>query len=168
MRAAISVALVRQITISAPPSLPPTPPLTPFSSTDDSDSYISPRKTHRRLFSRVAKSAPAVLLRTPRISEEATSTTNKPLPRLPSADTQPFSESRTLLTDVYKGFPKRPRNRGNEQKSNPNNSLPDGLYKGQIPLKKDMLPGIDWPGVGVKVCDLPFPLHHCDDLMFYS
>lgn len=151
MRATISVALVREVTISAPPSLPPTPPLTPSSSADDSDSSISHRKTHRRLFSRVAKSAPTVLLRTPRIPEEATSTINKPLPRLPSAEPQLFSESRVLLTDAYKGFPKRPRNRGNERQSESNDSLPDGLYKGQILLKRDMLPAIDWPGVGVKV-----------------
>jgi len=151
VHATISVALVREVTISAPPSLPPTPPLTPSSSADDSDSSISHRMTHRRLFSRAAKSAPTVLMRTPRIPEEATPTINKPLPHLPSADSQPFSESRVLLTDTYKGFPKRPRNRGNEHQSEPNESLPDGLYKGQLLLRRDMLPTIDWSGVGVKV-----------------
>jgi hypothetical protein len=151
--ASISVALVRQVTISTPPSLPPSPPLTPPSSAEESDSYFSPRRTRRRLLSRVAKSAPTILLRTSRIPEEIAST-DKPLPRLPPAETTPFSESRTLLTDMYKGFPKRPRNRRDGHQSDPGSSLPDGLYKGNIQLSKNMLPGIDWPGVSVKVCDL--------------
>jgi len=149
--AVISVALVRQVTISAPQSLPPTPPLTPSSSASDSDSSITPRKTHRRIFSRVARSAPTILQRPPRIPEEITSPMSKPLPRVPS---QPFFESRALLTDIHKGFPKRPRARGNRSRSIPMDtisSLPDGLYKGEIQLNREMLPGIDWPGVEVKV-----------------
>lgn len=156
----ITVALVRQVNVSTPPSLPPTPPLTPPSSAEDPDSPSSPRQTHRRLLSRVARSAPTILLRTSRIPEEVTSSANKPLPRLPSAEAKPFFESRTILTDLYKGFPKRPRNHKPGHRSvskDPNSSLPDGLYKGGIQLNKNMLPSFDWPGVSVKVHDL---LHH--------
>ncbi len=30
-------------------------------------------------------------------------------------------------------------------------SLPDGLHKTRIPLNRDMVPGIDWGGISVKV-----------------
>jgi hypothetical protein len=73
---------------------------------------------------------------------------------VPSAEPTAFSESRTVATDVYKGFPKRPKHKGDEHQVDSDSSLPDGLYKGKIQLNKDMLPGIDWPGVSVKVCDL--------------
>jgi hypothetical protein len=57
-------------------------------------------------------------------------------------------ETRTLNTQVHIGFPKRPR-RVNCPKTQAH--TPDGLYKGEIHLPKDMLPGVDWPGVSVKV-----------------
>lgn len=154
-RASISVGLIRQVTISTAASLPPTPPVTPPSSAEDSGYPSSSRRTHRRLFSRVvSRSAPTILLGASRIPEEPM---EKPLPRVPSAGTIPLSENRTLLTDVYKGFPKRPRNHGDgpqSSRADPDGSLPDGLYKGKMRLNKNMLPGIDWPGVSVKVCGL--------------
>lgn len=156
--ATISVALVRQVTIStAPPSLPPSPPLTPCSSAEDSDSSTSRRMvlSRRRLFSRVTKSAPTVLLKSSSITEEITSSGEKPLPDIPPSDSDAFSESRTLQTDFCMGFPKRPRNRGARHHTKDHDtSLPDGLYKGHLELNKDMLPGVDWPGVSIRVSHL--------------
>lgn len=163
--ATISVALVRQVAVSESPSLPPSPPLTPGSSSDDSDSFLPGRRrtlSRKKMFSRVAKSAPTVLLRTPRIAQVVASNVSiedKPLPRVPSAELAAFSESRTLQTDVCVGFPKRPRSREDRDQQRAlspdqcGSSLPDGLYKGrlQLPTEKNMLPGFDWPGMSAKV-----------------
>lgn len=148
--ATISVSLIRQVTISTPPSSATSPPLTPSSSADDSDSSSSPQvPMSRKLFGRIAKSAPAILSRAPGVPQESTPIMDKPLPLIPSGGFAPFCENRTLHTDVCVGFPKRPRHRQDEPQSN--GSLPDGLYKGKIQLNKTMLPGIDWPSVSVKV-----------------
>ena len=163
--ATISVSLVRQVTVSESPSLLPSPPLTPCSPPDDSDSFLPGRRrilSPKKIFTRVAKSVPTVRSRTPRIAEVAIPNVlidDKPLPRIPSAELAAFSESRTLQTDVFVGFPKRPRGRGNHNQHHAlpadqrGSSLPDGLYKGKLllPSEKNMLPGLDWPGVSVEV-----------------
>jgi hypothetical protein len=84
---------------------------------------------------------------------------DRPLPPLPGDQVKArgaLSESRTLQTDVYVGFPKRPRSPSGpsghptlEQHS----VLPDGLYKGRLPLHRNMLPSISWGGLQVKVRD---------------
>jgi hypothetical protein len=70
----------------------------------------------------------------------------KPLPDLPQV--KPFTESRTLYTSFNLGFPKRPKHTGRKRDDS---SLPDGLFKANIPLQKTMLPSIDWGGISVKV-----------------
>jgi hypothetical protein len=97
-----------------------------------------------------------IMQRTPSIPEEVTRNKDKPLPRVPSTESPAFSESRVIVTDHYNGFPKRPKIHGNGHQSvpmdpTPTSALPDGLYKGNIQLYKDMVPAIDWPGVSVKV-----------------
>lgn len=159
--ATISVSLVRQVTVSGSPSLLPSPPLTTCSSSGDSDSFSPGRRrilSPKKMFSRAAKSATAVLSRTPRIPGVAVSNVSiedKPLPRVPSTELAAFSENRTLNTDIFVGFPKRPRGRGHQTllADQGGSSLPDGLYKGrlQLPSEKNMFPGLDWPGVSVEV-----------------
>lgn len=162
--ATISVSLVRQVTVSAPSSSANSPPLTPSSSGDDSDSASSHQifLSRHKLFNRIAKSAPTILSRTPRIPEETTTyNRDKPLPVVPSKKFAAFCESRILQTDVCAGFPKRPRNRKHQQepstRMDPDGSLPDGLYKGKLQLNNTMLPGIDWYNVSVKVSWPRFP-----------
>jgi len=112
---------------------------------DDSDgSFLTPRT---KLLKRATKTVTPAVVRAPRTPEEpfATTVSYKPLPELPEVF---FSETRTIKTQVNIGFPKRPRNPGGPKCQA---RLPDGLYKGKIKLSKDMLPGVDWPGVSVKV-----------------
>ncbi|KIJ59377.1 hypothetical protein HYDPIDRAFT_162488 [Hydnomerulius pinastri MD-312] len=147
--ATIAISLIRKVTINPQgPQLPPTPPETPPPS-DESDSPFSPATPrHRLLKRRVAKlTTPSLtVVRTPRTPEEpfAAAVKYKPLPELPQ---ESFSETRTLETQICIGFPKRPRTQKNLQAQH---NLPDGLYKGKLQLSKDMLPGVDWPGVSVK------------------
>lgn len=149
--ATISVSLLRQVTITETSALPPTPPITPSSSSESSIEI--PRS---KLLKRVVKSAQPRMLRTARgledLAELPPPIIDKPLPRLPTQTA--FSESCTLQNSMCIGFPKRPRHRCDSQ-SHPSldayASLPDGLHKGKIHLSKDMLPCIDWSGVSVKV-----------------
>ncbi|KAF9219506.1 hypothetical protein BS17DRAFT_789147 [Gyrodon lividus] len=148
--ATIAVSLVRKITINPQrPQLPPTPPETPPAS-DESDSPFSPAAPRYRFLRRPAKQStpPVSVIRTPHTPEESFSVAvkYKPLPELPQ---ESFSETRTLQTQVCIGFPKRPRTR-KDPHSHQNLNLPDGLYKGELDLSKDILPGVDWPGVSVK------------------
>ncbi|KAJ8589349.1 hypothetical protein M405DRAFT_852180 [Rhizopogon salebrosus TDB-379] len=136
--ATVGVSLIRKITIN------PQLPHTPLDNSDDSDgssnSFAYPR-------TKLLKRAPMpAAVRAPKTPEEPFSATvrYKPLPELPQAS---FLETRTLNTQVHIGFPKRPR-RVNHLKNQAH--TPDGLYKGEIHLPKDMLPGVDWPGVSVK------------------
>lgn len=162
--ATTSVSLIRQVTVSDSPSLPSSPPPTPSSSSGDSDTFSPGRKrilSTKKMLSRAAKSATTALSRTSRIAEVTipdVPTEDKPLPRIPSTELAAFSESRTLQTDVVVGFPKRPRGRVNHDRraslaDHGGSSLPDGLYKGrlQLPSEKNMLPGLDWPGLSVEV-----------------
>ncbi|EGN92882.1 hypothetical protein SERLA73DRAFT_98668 [Serpula lacrymans var. lacrymans S7.3] len=150
--ATIVVSLIRQVTIThQSPSMPPTPPDTPPLS-DDSDNQSPGSRTGNRLLRRVARLDQPVTVRMPRTPEEpfAAAIRYKPLPNIPK---ESFSESRTIHTEVFIGFPKRPRNR-QDPRSQPSQeshaALPDGLFKGKIQLCKDMLPGVDWPGLSVK------------------
>ncbi|KAH7923436.1 hypothetical protein BV22DRAFT_1106086 [Leucogyrophana mollusca] len=151
--ATIAVSLVRKITINPQRStLPPTPPETPPPSDEDTASPITPSGSRSKLLKRAAKSFPQSKVRAPRTPDEpfAAAVKYKPLPQLP---TESFSESRIIQTQICIGFPKRPRSRRNGTSSStpePQPNLPDGLYKGKIQLSKDMLPGVDWPGVSVK------------------
>ncbi|KAH7906990.1 hypothetical protein BJ138DRAFT_1104681 [Hygrophoropsis aurantiaca] len=151
--ATIAVSLVRKITINPQhPMFPPTPPATPPPS-DESDtaSPITLHGSRSKLLKRAAKTIPQARVKTPRTPDEpfAAAVKYKPLPQLP---TESFSESRILQTQICIGFPKRPRRRNPNSPSTPEPraNLPDGLYKGKISLSKDMLPGVDWPGLSVK------------------
>ncbi|KAF8556046.1 hypothetical protein OG21DRAFT_1507002 [Imleria badia] len=133
--ATIVVCLIRKITISPQrtlqsPTLPDTPP-----ASDESDSQTSPFASRSRLLKRSVRTP------TRSHSPDESFSANKPLPELPR---QAFSVLQTLQTQVAIGFPKRPRTNDMSQ------DLPDGLYKGNVRLSKDMLPSVDWPGISVK------------------
>ncbi|KII87629.1 hypothetical protein PLICRDRAFT_642508 [Plicaturopsis crispa FD-325 SS-3] len=161
--ATVAVTLLRQVTLSVPAEAPPTPPQTPPSSGRESEEFEVPapllrsRTSRTKLLDRVVRSASPILSRGPRTPDARTAddeffprTKNKPLPPLPIAS---FSETRTLLTDVCIGFPKRPRRGGSDDSHasvQDQLSLPDGLYKGRVQLNKSMIRAIDWPGVRVK------------------
>ncbi|KAJ2916569.1 hypothetical protein MD484_g3854, partial [Candolleomyces efflorescens] len=139
----IAVALVRQITIQQPQMVfPLTPPPSPS------------RESPVRLLRRVAKSSSRLNLKRKRdgIVDFGDEFKDKPLPDLPLRTS--FSEQKVIYSDLILGFSKRPRHRDCEDGSHPTleeqSSLPDGLHKGKIPLHKEMLPCIDWPGVSVK------------------
>jgi hypothetical protein len=147
--ATIVVSLVRKITTNPQhPQLLPSPPETPPAS-DESDGLSSPLVPRYRLLRRSAKPStpPVSVFRTPRTPEEPYAATEKykPLPELPQ---ESFLETRILQTQVFIGFPKRPRIRSDLHSQQ---NLPDGVYKGELQLSKDMLPGVNWPGVSVKV-----------------
>ncbi|KAG1776380.1 hypothetical protein EV702DRAFT_1229883 [Suillus placidus] len=145
--ATIAVSLVRKVTIK--PQLPPTSPDTAQLS-DDSDSPSGPFPTPRtKLLKRAAKTVATAVVRVPKTPEEPFSAAvrYKPLPELPQVS---FSETHTVKTQVSVGFPKRPRHPSDPGGSECQAYLPDGLYKGKFRLSKDIIPGVDWPGVSVK------------------
>ncbi|EMD35360.1 hypothetical protein CERSUDRAFT_116150 [Gelatoporia subvermispora B] len=140
--ATISVSLVRQVNINALASSPsPSPTTTSASSSEEFEETPRPRK-RKFLKRRTVKSAPPTLGRSRR---------DKPLPQLPA---EGASETRTLHTEVVIGFPKRPRMRMQPHQRHPSldeyASLPDGLYKGKMPLDRHILPAINWDGLSVK------------------
>ncbi|KAH6918031.1 hypothetical protein BKA70DRAFT_1416056 [Coprinopsis sp. MPI-PUGE-AT-0042] len=138
----IHVVLTRQIVINETPAMILlTPPPSP-SSSDDS---------RPNLFTRVAKATPRPNILRRRADSEVY---DKPLPDVPHAGKLCYSECKTLHSQVFIGFPKRPRRKCSEGRKHPTleeqTSLPDGLMKSQIDLDTDMLPSIDWAGVSVK------------------
>lgn len=144
--ATIAVSLIRKVTIK--PQLPPTTDTAQLS--DDSDSTSGHIPTSRtKLLKRAVKTAAAAVVRVPKTPEEPFSAAvrYKPLPELPQVS---FSETHTVKTQLSVGFPKRPRH-PNEPGTECQAYLPDGLYKGKFRLSKDIIPGVDWPGVSVKV-----------------
>ena len=145
--ATISISLVRQVTITEAPSLPPTPPYTPSTSNEDLSS------SRPGGFGRVARSGRFRVVKPPKSLDDLLEGCDKPLPRLPAQVV--LSVSHTLQNTICIGFPKRPRHQGCEQGSHPSlstqASLPDGLHKDKIQLNKTMLPSIDWAGVSLKV-----------------
>jgi hypothetical protein len=152
--ATISITLLRQVSIKETPSSPFSPfsPLSSTSSNTSSDD-LSPIPNARKSFFRrkLARSAGS--------SRENIFQPNDNLspPILPVSTI--FSESHTLLTNMFIGFPKRPRLPCYSQ-SHPSleayASLPDGLLKGKFQFAKDVIPSIDWAGVQVKVSRIHF------------
>ncbi|KAA1472559.1 hypothetical protein DENSPDRAFT_778464 [Dentipellis sp. KUC8613] len=156
-----SISLSSSSRISASSSSSSTPGTPPGSVSEESDSQATsslyiPRRN--KLFTRVVRSAPPILLRTPRPhGDEPPHSTmpppppakDKPLPELPTV----ITDSRILHTDVSIGFPKRPRQH-TDQSGHPSlhsqKSLPDGLYKGKMQLNKGMLPNVNWAGLSIK------------------
>lgn len=122
-----------------------------------------------RLLDRMVRSAPPPLRnRKPSISQLQTSSRpstpgpasamqpgSSGLASAPPSPPPPVLDTRTLQTDVAVGFPKRPRHPGAKHPPLPgadsDGGLPDGLHKGQLYLAKDMLPGIEWTGLRIKV-----------------
>ncbi|KAJ7598994.1 hypothetical protein C8J56DRAFT_179396 [Mycena floridula] len=135
--ATISVSLQRQITIMEQVTLPPSPPATPSSSSDDS----YPERPN--LFKRVVKHTRSVR----NLSQELV---DKPLPRLPTQSV--FSDMTTLQNSICIGFPKRPRQQyeGKHPPLDTHSSLPDGLLRSKFYLTQDTMPSIDWAGLSVK------------------
>ena len=74
---------------------------------------------------------------------------------IPESRKQKLSDSRTLHTDVSVGFPKRPKARGSSPGSHPSisiaSSLPDGLYRGHIPLQRGWFPSVHWKDFSIDV-----------------
>ncbi|KAI3608216.1 hypothetical protein WG66_006559 [Moniliophthora roreri] len=143
--ATISVTLLRKITVTEQSSLPPTPPQTPSSASEESD---SPRGN---LLKRVVRSRAGSFTWSPKTPADEAFDREKPLPRLPMHTV--FTESRPLHTSICIGFPKRPRHQAGPEKHPTLDSqaaLPDGLHKAKFVLSKNMLPSIDWSGVSVK------------------
>lgn len=74
----------------------------------------------------------------------------------PGATTIHLTDSRTLHTDVSVGFPKRPKGRAKAPGSHPSldtvSALPDGLYKGSIPLQRGWFPSVKWKALSIEVC----------------
>ncbi|KAG5646756.1 hypothetical protein DXG03_002442 [Asterophora parasitica] len=147
--ATISVSLLRQVTVTEQPSSLPTPPLTPSSSSEDSDGSRS------KLFKRVARNGQSRIIRAAnhKVLEENPDFRDKPLPRLPNQTV--FMESTTLQNSICIGFPKRPRHQIGDARGHPTlesqAALPDGLHKANIMLQKELLPCVDWVGLSVKV-----------------
>ena len=73
----------------------------------------------------------------------------------PGSTTIHLTDSRTLHTDVSVGFPKRPKGRAKTPGSHPSldavSALPDGLYKGTIPLQRGWFPSIKWKALSIEV-----------------
>lgn len=173
--ATIVVSLLRRVNSSPTVVRPaPSPSSTSSSFSDEAESP----STSSWLRKRVPRSASAFSIRSsffedsdhPKRSfsfkKADVPSRDKPLPPTPPdslAEVQGKSETRTLHTDVSIGFPKRPRHRCEPHQRHPSldthASLPDGLYKGKLQLDKNMLPAIDWAGMGVQVCTLPCYLH---------
>ncbi|KAH9833259.1 uncharacterized protein C8Q71DRAFT_798337 [Rhodofomes roseus] len=172
--ATITVALVRQVNIEMPPGSPASPyPSSPSlsspaltnasstslsSSSDETTSYILAHKT--RLLKRLVNSAP------PRLPRRGLKLPNFPMPghhrrRTPSEvivtpveEPEGYSDERTLYTDVYAGFPKRPKLRTEPGQKHPSLNatalLPDGLYKAKMQLHPQMIPSIGWADLNVR------------------
>ncbi|KAI5121710.1 hypothetical protein M0805_002103 [Coniferiporia weirii] len=70
------------------------------------------------------------------------------------AHTIHLTDARTLHTDVSVGFPKRPKGAAPSPGSHPSlesiSALPDGLYKGCIPLKRDWFPSVKWKALSIE------------------
>ncbi|PBK90207.1 hypothetical protein ARMGADRAFT_309375 [Armillaria gallica] len=147
--ATISVSLIREVTVTESPSLPPTPPQTPSSSDED-----GPRSGTR--FIRLVKSTPLINRGNKTVDDSVEERQRKPLPQKPLPQLPAhvvFSESSAIHSSICLGFPKRPRHHG-VSNTHPSlqvhATLPDGLHKSKIILDKDMLPSIDWEGLSVK------------------
>lgn len=149
------MTLLRQVTVLSRPSPLFSPSASSSSSSDDSDA--PPVTPKRRLLRRVGKSAPTLSSDPARAPPK-----DKPLPPIPHG----VSDTRSLQTDVCVGFPKRPRMRATMHRRHPSveehSGLPDGLYKGKLRLDKNMLPSIDWAGLGVKVSRRTSPCSQWD------
>ncbi|TEB19162.1 hypothetical protein FA13DRAFT_1647360 [Coprinellus micaceus] len=134
----IAISLVRQTVIQQPQmTFPLTPPPSPI------------KEGPSRILRRVAKSNPRLKRKRSAVDEDEFR--HKPLPDIPLRTC--FQENKTIYSDFLLGFPKRPRHfcePGAHPSLEAQTSLPDGLLKGKIPLHKDMLPCIDWPGISVK------------------
>ncbi|KAH8829052.1 hypothetical protein DL96DRAFT_1026113 [Flagelloscypha sp. PMI_526] len=151
------------------PVLPPTPPMTPYSTNSSISSDESGEGGYKssKLFklkrpiqarpprTRTGSAGPMVPPKLPSngfafpILEEPS---QKPLPRIQKQTV--WTQSQILHTCFSPGFPKRPR-LNFEGRKHPSieevASLPDGLFRNKIPLDKNILGSIDWPGVSVKV-----------------
>ncbi|KZV75892.1 hypothetical protein PENSPDRAFT_14991 [Peniophora sp. CONT] len=159
--ATITVNLLRQVSVDSSQSRPSslsspatTPSSPPSSPSDEGSDPLPPTSFHRRsgsrlLLKRGARSARPLLLRAYRSVTDLgeASKIGKPLPPLPPAVLQ---DTKVLQTAVSIGFPKRPRQADGQSSTESSKSLPDGLYRGKIPLGSNMLPSFEWAGLSVK------------------
>jgi hypothetical protein len=66
-----------------------------------------------------------------------------------SPSTPSIVDTRRLQTSMCVGFPRRPRHPPEADAAS--GELPDGLHQGRLRLSKDMVPGVKWAGLRVKV-----------------
>ncbi|KAH9933732.1 uncharacterized protein B0H18DRAFT_870310 [Fomitopsis serialis] len=157
--ATITVALVRQVNIEVPPGSPISPYLSSpsLSGSDDATSVILAHKT--RLLKRLVNSAPPRLPRRglklsfPVLGHARRTPSEVAIPP-PLVEEEGYQDERTVYTDVYAGFPKRPRLRTEPGRKHPTLDatamLPDGLYKAKMQLHPQMIPSINWADLVVK------------------
>lgn len=159
--AAVSVFLLRKITMADQVILPPTPPETPVSASHEIDNNKSNILRNVRSFSFRPKtpqkaSPDRYQLESPSTPIDSSSSSpcpfrEKPLPRLPTQTV--FTNTQTLRVHVKDGFPKRPRHPQDSRKHptlEEMAQLPDGLYRSTIPLAENLLPSIEIAGLSVK------------------
>ncbi|KZT01244.1 uncharacterized protein LAESUDRAFT_687030 [Laetiporus sulphureus 93-53] len=152
--ATITVALVRQVNIDVAPGSPssssasPVSPSSSNTSIEEASAFILTHKTN--IMKRMVNSAPPILSRR-QPKPPPPLNVNKPLPEIAP---EGYSNTRTILMDIYAGFPKRPRLRMDPGQQHPSltahTQLPDGLYKSKLQLNKEMMPSIEWGDLSVK------------------
>lgn len=145
----ISISVVREVTISDAPSLPPTPPRTPSPTRNDHDatSLASPlhKSRSRRVLRRLTQSAPLNAQSNKSTTDLSNTTTSKGARRR----LEPSFETRSIYSDIRTGFPKRARRR--DDLARDARRLPDGLYKSHVLLSDDILPSVSWAGTSIRV-----------------
>lgn len=162
--ATITVNLLLQVSVDSSQSRPSslnssastTPSTPPSSPSDEGSDPLPPNSFHKRagsrlLLKRSSRSARPLLVRAYRSVSDLgeASKLSKPLPPTPPAVLQ---DTKVLQTAVSIGFPKRPRQTDGQGTADSSKTLPDGLYRGKIPLSSSMLPSFEWAGLSVKVC----------------
>ncbi|KAJ7136729.1 hypothetical protein C8R44DRAFT_661566 [Mycena epipterygia] len=142
--ATISVVVSSEMTVTEDDSCTSTPSTLESPVSDDSSKSRFKTKVLKRI-----KSSTSLFSSQ---SSESGYPSQKALPPLPMAPV--FATTKLVYSGISLGFPKRPRHRLHDQKSHPSldahHSLPDGLHKGKIPLKRNMHATFDWSGISLK------------------
>lgn len=134
---------------------PPLPPLPPFATTTSSMNVV-PTGSPRHSLDRSSTSSSEREWLNVSVNEAGH---KSKIVTIPEEQKQRLSDSRTLHTDVSVGFPKRPKGRTPSPGSHPSikaaSLLPDGLYRGRIPLQKGWFPSVKWNDFNIDVSPYP-------------
>ncbi|KAJ7765341.1 hypothetical protein B0H16DRAFT_1310164, partial [Mycena metata] len=140
--ASISVSVSSQICVTEATAIPTA------SATDSVLSNRSLESRHSRFKTKIIRR----LRSNASVASFQSTESHNPLPV--SSPRPAFCDIQTVYTGISIGFPKRPRHRASDKKTHPSleehRSLPDGLYKGKIPLNREILASINWGGISVK------------------